>query len=181
MKISQIGYVPSQSKIGMKGKQSYADSPIQSNTPQLSNVYYSPVNFTHKWQEHRSWGAQFDKEGNLQCKLLSFPDNRDVTLEIIKQDDPDTIHSFPMEYKGEGIWQSPVIDASVVEDGDSYRYSITKADGTVDVVKDPYSYRQKKFMGESVLYNHNNFEWQNDKKWRRNKTYNYKAKTSRKG
>jgi len=47
---------------------------------------------------------------------------------------------FPMEPKGEGIYEINGVDA---KPGDGYRYVVVQKDGTVHTVKDPYSKEQK--------------------------------------
>ena len=132
---------------------------------ELSNHYYSPINFQRRYKDHFSRGAQIDPiTKNVTFELASWKDNKSVEVEIIKKDNPDETYKFPMEHIGDGIYRSDIISKKIAKAGDSYRYIITKNDGTTETVKDPYSYCQDKLMGESVLYDHNSYKW-NDKKW----------------
>ena len=132
---------------------------------ELSNHYYSPINFQRRYKDHFSRGAQIDPiTKNVTFELASWKDNKSVEVEIIKKDNPDETYKFPMEHIGDGIYRSDIISKKIAKAGDSYRYIITKNDGTIETVKDPYSYCQDKLMGESVLYDHNSYKW-NDKKW----------------
>ncbi|MBR1616845.1 hypothetical protein IJ670_01705, partial [bacterium] len=78
MQISQIGYVPKQigayksslNKINSVQNRSY------NQINELPRTYNSSLSFTRKWQDHQSWGANFDENGNLKTQLFSFDDNQ---------------------------------------------------------------------------------------------------------
>ncbi len=133
---------------------------------EISNVYYQPLNFTRRWSEHKSWGGVVNpKTKDVTFKLFSFPDNKAVHVEITNSKNGKT-HTFEMKQgmKKNGIYESDVISKKIAHHGDSYRFVITKANGEIEVVKDPYSQRQQTLLGESALYDHSLYKW-NDKNW----------------
>lgn len=130
------------------------------------NFFHPSISFERSWKEHKSWGAHVDpKTKNVTFKLFSFPDNKSVSVEIINKD-TNKVTSYRMTKRPDGVYVSQAISPECARHGDSYRYVIERSDGTKVSVKDPYSYCQKKFVGESVIYDHSLFEerW-SDKKW----------------
>ena len=56
------------------------------------------------------------------------------------------------------------MSSDLVSHGDKYTYTIYKADGSVDTVKDPYSFKQEVILGQSTVYDHSLYKW-NDSEW----------------
>lgn len=166
MKINAVNGVSSQ-KINKQIKQNLVTATnIQyKQINDISNVYYKPMSFGRSIAEHKSWGAQIDpatKEATF--KLLTYPDSKKVTVTVQKRNSKNK-KSYELENKGNGIFETAQkIKAGEVEHGDKYFYTIVKGNGDVDRVKDPYSFRQEKLMGESTIYDHSRFKW-NDKSW----------------
>ena len=65
---------------------------------------------------------------------------------------------YPMEHKGNGIFEAKDIDA---KPDDGYRFIVVKKDGSVSAVKDPYSKKQENIHGWSSVYDSDNYEWKN--------------------
>ena len=138
---------------------------------QLSNICYKPISFGRTWAEHKSWGAVIDpKTKETSFKLFTYPDTKSVTVTVTKRDDETQQKTYELENKGNGIFEtSEKIPAGEVEHGDKYSYTIYKGNGDVDTVKDPYSFRQEKLLGESVVYNHSLYNWKDDSWFKTNK------------
>ena len=144
--------------------------------------------FGRAWEEHTSWGASYlAKEGKTNFKLFSFPDAKAVFVEIankanvglskfnekvvkliatmgtafsindvLTSDDKSKI--YPMDNKGEGIFEAKDIPATP---DDKYRFVIVQNDNTVNLVKDPYAFKQENIHGWSSIYDKNKYVWQN--------------------
>ncbi|MBQ3640931.1 hypothetical protein II906_03270, partial [bacterium] len=138
---------------------------------ELSNIYYQPVNFGRSKAEHKSWGAQINPETKeASFKILTFPDTQRVTVTVEKRDDRTQKKEYELENKGEGVFEiKEAIPKGEVEHGDIYYYTLYKADGKVDKVKDPYSYRQETLLGESTIYDHSLYEWKDEDWFKNNK------------
>ena len=140
--------------------------------------------FGRAWEEHASWGANYlAKEGKTNFKLFSFPDAKAVFVEIankaniglsnfnekvvkliatmgaafsikevLASDDKSKI--YPMDNKGEGIFEAKDIPATP---DDKYRFVIVQNDNTVNLVKDPYAFKQENIHGWSSIYDKNNY------------------------
>ena len=65
---------------------------------------------------------------------------------------------YPMENKGEGVYEANNIDA---KPNDKYRYIVVTKDNDVNMVKDPYSKKQENIHGWSSVYDTDNYEWKN--------------------
>lgn len=147
--------------------------------------YYKP-NFKRNLKEHASWGAKYIKEvGKTNFKLFTFPDAKAVFVEIAEKagknfgnikdrivqilaaqgavltinkiftkDDETKI--YPMDNKGEGIFEANNIDT---EENTQYRFVIVDKNNQVNIVKDPYSMKQSNINGWSEIYDSNNYEW----------------------
>ena len=169
MKVESINGITTRNYNPSKAQKTENISRNYTNNTELKNIYYTPLNFTRRWSEHKSWGANIDpKTKNVTFKLFSYPDNQSVEVEV-KNKKTGMTYVFPMEKTKDGIYESEPISPRYAKNGDSYSYIITKADGTTDKVKDPYSFCQKTLLGESVLYDNSLFKW-NDEDWfKRNK------------
>ncbi len=65
---------------------------------------------------------------------------------------------YPMENKGEGIFEAKNIEA---KPNDKYRYIVVTKDNDVNMVKDPYAKKQESIHGWSSVYDTDNYKWQN--------------------
>ncbi|MBR2069736.1 MAG: alpha amylase C-terminal domain-containing protein [Candidatus Gastranaerophilales bacterium] len=160
MKVSNVANAKSVNYNTPKLKKEAKNSTNYTNSTQLSNIYYTPLNFTRRWSEHKSWGAQIDPgTKDVTFKLFSFPDNKSVSVAVTDQNTGET-NTFPMTQKNnDGVFESEIIPSTYAKHGDTYSYIIEKANGDTEKVKDPYSYRQNTLMGESVLYDNSLFKW----------------------
>ena len=138
---------------------------------ELSNICYKPLSFGRTWAEHKSWGAIVDpKTKETTFKLLTYPDSKRVTVTVTKANDETKQKTYELENQGNGIFMTAEkIPAGEVEHGDKYSYTIYKGNGEVDTVKDPYSFRQEKLLGESVVYDHSLYKWKDDSWFKSNK------------
>ncbi len=133
---------------------------------ELTNIYY-PVSFKRTVAEHESWGAKIDpKTKQASFKIFTYPDTKSVTVTVEKAKNG-KIKKYELKNMGEGVFQTEKkLPKGKVNHGDSYYYTIKRADGTVENVKDPYSFRQKVLEGKSVVYDHSLYKW-NDDDWYR--------------
>lgn len=142
--------------------------PVNSNNQikELTNIYY-PVSFKRSVAEHESWGAKIDPETKeTSFKIFTYPNAKSVTVTVEKAKSG-KIKNYELTNTGEGIFQTKKkLPKGKVAHGDSYYYTIERADGTVNKVKDPYSFRQKVLEGKSVVYDHSLYKW-NDDNWYR--------------
>lgn len=150
------------------------------NNLKAQNFSYTPqnfgLNFTRKLEEHRSWGASIDpKTKDVTFKIFAYPDSKSVFVKILDRDNPDNYRIFPLvSRKNDGVFETYApIKQTEARAGDKYSFLITKADGSVDEVKDPYAMRQgngtsEAFLKHSILYDHSDFIWQNDTEWKQN-------------
>lgn len=106
------------------------------------------------------FGAYFDEEGNCTFKLLTFADCDNVVLEVKRKGLP--VSKFNMLKSDICVWQI-TLDNIQIQSGDRYRFVITRKNQTF-CVKDPCSMWQDSYFKWSIAYNHNLFEW-NDNKW----------------
>ncbi len=106
------------------------------------------------------FGAFFTKEGRIIFKLFTFPEVKNVFLEI-KQYGKD-IKTYTLNKVKNCIW-SLELDAGEVQSSDRYRFLIDYKNDLISV-KDPCSMYQDSYFKWSKLYNHNLFNW-TDKKW----------------
>ena len=167
MKVSSVNFSVNQRVGVFKSKELKNGTSNTSSIKELPKIYYTPLNFTRRWSEHKSWGAVINPETkDVTFKLFSFPDNKSTSVEIIDEYTGQVRHSFEMKpaQKYDGIYESEKIPKKFAKNGDTYRYVIERPDGTIHRVKDPYSLRQKKLLGESVLYDNSLFNW-TDKSW----------------
>lgn len=132
---------------------------------ELSNVCYKPISFGRKASEHKSWGAVVDPQTkDVSFKLLTFPDVKKVEVNVQKKDQEE-IKSYELKNLGEGVFSTETpLSSDLVSHGDKYTYTIYKADGSVDTFKDPYSFKQEEILGQSTVYDHSLYQW-NDSEW----------------
>ena len=154
----------------------------------ISRQNYAAPSFKRNWSEHVSWGVNYlKKEGKADFKMFSFPDAKNVFVEIansasekfghikdrtlkiigvlgsaftlkeILPEDEKT-RIYPMENKGDGIFEAKGIQAS---ENTPYRFIVVKDDTTVNVVKDPYTKQQPDINGWSEVYDPDNYKWVN--------------------
>lgn len=163
--INNIGINTSRGiKYGQKNPTSLPFSNAQIND--ISNIYYKPISFGRSTAEHKSWGAQIDPETKeTSFKILTYPDSKKVTVTVKKRNSRGQEKTYTLDNRGNGIFETAKkIPAGEVEHGDRYFYTIYKGNGDIDKVKDPYSFRQETLLGESTIYDHSLYQWQ-DKDW----------------
>ena len=133
---------------------------------ELSNICYKPISFGRSEKEHKSWGAVIDpKTKETSFKLFTYPDTKGVTVTVEKPNNPNHKKVYELWNKGNGVFETPgKIPAGEVKPGDKYYFTIYKGNGAVDSVKDPYSFRQQKLLGESVIYDQSKYKWK-DENW----------------
>ena len=169
MKIEKVNFYGAQNMPARASNAPKSSNQSISNNQELSNVCYKPVSFGRKIEEHRSWGARINpKTKEVSFKIFTYPDSKRVTALVAKQNNPDEIKEYELENKGKGVFEIKGIPPSEVQAGDKYQFKIYKGNGDVDIVKDPYSFKQDELNGASTLYDHSSFEWQNDDKWKNN-------------
>ncbi len=111
------------------------------------------------WQSH--FGAYFTKDLRAVFKLFTFPDVKNVQLEIKPRLKPSLV--FNMNNTKECIWQL-ILDKGIISDGDRYRFIISFNNNESITVKDPCSMYQEEYFKWSKIYNHSLYNWK-DKKW----------------
>ena len=148
----------------MSGSKNAENSNRQIND--ISNICYKPLSFGRTLAEHKSWGAQINPETKeASFKILTYPDTKRVTVTVEKRNDRKQKKEYELQNMGEGIFATKdSIKKGEVEHGDIYYYTIYKGNGDIDKVKDPYSYRQETLLGESTIYDHSLYKW-NDSDW----------------
>ena len=130
------------------------------NGVNLNQYKKQNINFKRAWKEHQSWGVRVDEQ-NPTVKIFSYPNAQSVNIEIAKKDGKRATHE--LQKSPDGIFQA-VLLPKTIENGDEYRFSIKNADGSINFVKDPYSFSQPTLLGTSKAYNQSDFKW-NDDKW----------------
>lgn len=125
----------------------------------LAHYNKQNINFKRAWKEHQSWGVRVD-ENNPTVKVFAFPDAKKVAIEI---ENPFGKRQYELQWAQNGIFQT-TLKKEDIKEGDKYRFVITKKDGTIEYVKDPYSFSQPTLLGASEAYDHSRFQW-SDKDW----------------
>ncbi len=139
------------------------------NNFELSKVYYKPLAFGKKLEEHNSWGARINPKTNeLSFKIFTFPDAKEVYALIYKEDEKDIKEKIKLENKGDGVFESDSIPKDKVKEGDKYLFEIHKNNDEIEIVKDPYTFKQEKINGASSVYNQSSYKWQSDNTWKNN-------------
>lgn len=171
MKVSSINNIQGISSKQITKEPAKSPEVIGNQISDISNVYYKPLSFGRTWSEHKSWGAMIDpKTKETTFKLFTYPDSKRVTVTVKKHNNPKQIKTYELKNQGNGIFETKdKIPAGEVEHGDKYSYTIYKGNGDVDTVKDPYSFRQEKLLGESVVYDHSLYKWKDDSWFKSNK------------
>ena len=166
MRIQSIAYKPSVD-CSIKKYKTFLIKETKGNLSEKININSSyNISFKRSWKEHKSWGAVVDPETkDVSFKIFSYPDTKRVTVNVKKPNG--TILQYELEKKGNGIFETPQkISSNEVQHGDSYFYTIERIDEdgktSKENVKDPYSFRQKKLIGESVIYDHSLYKWKDD-------------------
>ena len=166
MRIQSIAYKPSVD-CSIKKYKTFLIKETKGNLSEKININSSyNISFKRSWKEHKSWGAVVDPETkDVSFKIFSYPDTKKVTVNVKKPNG--TILQYKLEKKENGIFETPQkIPSNEVQHGDSYFYTIERVDEdgkTIkENVKDPYSFRQKKLIGESVIYDHSLYKWKDD-------------------
>lgn len=129
----------------------------------ILNINNRVVNFKRSWKEHQSWGVRVGRQ-NPTVKLYSFPNANRVFIQLNKDEKDEKL--IELEKKDDGIFEIS-LDKEEIKEGDKYQFIIEKKDGTKELVKDPYSFKQPELLGQSVVYNHSSFKW-SDQYWKNN-------------
>lgn len=146
------------------------------NSHSIQNFYYNTVSFARKFEEHNSWGATVNpKTKEVTFKIFTFPDVKNVQVKILDKNNPKKYKTYPMVSRNkDGVFTTlKPLTKNQAEEGSRYSYLITKADNTIEEVKDPYSARQGNqtkddFLKYSIIYDHSKFEWKNENIWKTN-------------
>ncbi len=110
------------------------------------------------WEKY--FGAYFTQSGEAIFRFYTFPDVKNVILQIKREKMP--ITSYNMENTGFGIWVLK-LEKDKISNYDRYRFIIDYKDEQIPV-KDPCSMYQDSYFKWSRIYNHSLFEW-SDKDW----------------
>lgn len=121
---------------------------------------YKNINFKRAWKEHQSWGVRVEQE-NPTVKMFSFPDAQKVAIEV--ENSLGKKRQYELKKNPDGIFQT-TLKKDDLKEGDKYRFVINKADGTIEYVKDPYSFSQPTLSGPSEAYDQTEYIW-DDKAW----------------
>lgn len=136
----------------------------------IEKVGMTPLSFGKKLEEHRSWGARVatddNKKENSSFKIYVYPDTKGVVAGVIKPDG--SKREYELQNKGKGVFEKTDIQKGEISPGDKYYYTIYKGSGEIDTVKDPYTFKQEKLIGDSTIYDQSAFRWQNDAAWKNN-------------
>ena len=101
------------------------------------------------------FGAYFTSENDIIFKFFTFPEVKQVYLEI-KPHNKDVMQ-LEMTSIGEGRWYLR-LENGLADNGDRYRF-VFEHKGELVQVKDPCSMWQDTYYKWSKLYNHNLFNW----------------------
>lgn len=163
-------------RIDLLNKQKLSKIPAAMPSYGIPNIYYNTITFTRKFEEHKSWGATVDPETkDVSFKIFTFPDAKDVQVKIFNKNNPKKFKTYPMfSTKNDGVFKTvKPVNKSLAKEGSKYCYVITKADGTIEEVKDPYAAKQGNqtkddFINYSIIYDHSKFKWKNENTWKAN-------------
>lgn len=162
--------------LGMK-ENSKTQNPIN-GYPQIVDLKSLPlschnISFTRRMKEHESWGAVVDPETkDVSFKIFTYPDVKRVDVKIFDDPKGEEFHIYNLRNNGHGVFKTvKSLKPHQAKPGDRYSFVITKKDGTIDEVKDPYAYRQGNqnsddFLKYSIIYDHSAYEWKNDEIWK---------------
>ncbi len=164
---------PLEKSNGSKAQISAQNYPQIIDLKNMPSAFYN-ISFTRSMKEHKSWGAVVDPETkNVSFKIFTYPDTKRVDVKIYDNSKGDKYKLYPLKNKGNGIFKTTKpLSHNQAKPGDRYSFVITKKDGTVDEVKDPYAYRQGNqnsddFLKYSIIYDHSAYKWKNDEAWKK--------------
>jgi len=172
LKIASIGKIhPIQNNILGSYTKNKAQNCAEEKHVDISNICYKPLSFGRSWAEHKSWGAVIDPQTKeASFKILTYPDTKKVTVTVQKGNNPKSQKTYELRNQGNGIFATDKkIPAGEVENGDKYSYTLYKGNGWVETVKDPYTFRQESLLGESTVYDHSLYQWNDDSWFQNNK------------
>ncbi len=101
------------------------------------------------------YGAYFTSENDIIFKFFTFPEVKQVFLELKPHNKP--IIKLEMNSQGSGKWYLRV-ESGLAENGDRYRFVFEHKNEEIKV-KDPCSMWQDSYFKWSKLCNHNLFKW----------------------
>ncbi len=130
------------------GNDNFINNVNKQNSPCLEN----------NWQKY--FGAYFLEDGRCLFKLFTFPEVKNVSVEIKPNKKPAV--SYNMKKITSCIWQLE-LEKDIVSQGDRYRFILDYKDELI-TVKDPCSMWQDSYFKWSRIYNHSLFNW-TDTKW----------------
>lgn len=193
--INALGTVNNQFKNLQKGVQKSATQHV--TEPKLAQVplhAHKNLLFGRNLAEHKSWGATFDENKNVNFKVFTFSDAKDVYIEVLDKNakentddvdardilvdrlEDDTVQNISsvdkkskmikLDKKGDGVFE--ITGQEGIKNGDKYRLIIVKGDNVIEKVKDPYAKKQPHIMGWSEIYDQNAYKW-NDADWQNGK------------
>jgi len=120
------------------------------------------ISFNRSYYEHKSWGVNPEPDSDkTTVKLFSYPDNQSVNI-LVNPNTPNQ-KSYPLEGNVFGVYTAR-LSREQLDHGDLYQFKIKRENGCVEIVKDPYSFKQPTLSGPSEVYDHHKYKW-NDKAW----------------
>ncbi len=136
------------------------------NKHSFNNINHknSPCNFD-TWDNYL--GACFLNDGDAFFRLFTFPETKNVILEVKVKSQP--IKKFNMNNVEKGIWQL-ILPKGTINHLDRYRFVIDYNNELIPV-KDPCSLYQDTYFKWSIMYNHSLFNW-SDSNWMCNNNSN---------
>ncbi len=193
--ISSLSAINNQTKIKQNN---IVSSPVEyTSETKLASV---PLNahknllFGRNIAEHKSWGATFDANKNVNFKVFTFSDAKDVYIEVLDKNSKENTDNvdkrdivvdraqdntvtnistidnkskmIKLENKGGGVFE--IAGQKGIKNGDKYRVIVVKGDNIIEKVKDPYAKKQPHILGWSEIYDHNAYKWK-DADWQNGK------------
>ncbi len=149
----------------------------------MNSIKPAKINFGRTKEEHESWGAVHnEKTGETSFKLYTFPDAKKVEVLIYQGKNLLKLHKDTKDLDIKTIEMSSernkyrycdspgVFSAQVpegIKPGNQYCFQITKSNGAQIRVPDPYSMKQPRISGWSVVTD-NAYEHIKDAEWLKN-------------
>ena len=121
----------------------------------------NPISFKRSWSEHQSWGVRIDGD-YPSAKIFTFPDAKKVSIEV-SDGNSDNKKIYELEKKQDGVFEKK-FEKGAIKPNDEYSFIIERSNGSIEKVKDPYSFRQPTLLGPSVAYNQSAYRW-TDSSW----------------
>ena len=121
----------------------------------------NPISFKRSWSEHQSWGVRIDGD-YPSAKIFTFPDAKKVSIEV-SDGNSDNKKIYELEKKQDGVFEKK-FEKGAIKPNDEYSFIIERNNGSIEKVKDPYSFRQPTLLGPSVAYNQSAYRW-TDSSW----------------